>query len=102
MTDPRKGPNVQETDARSGPFGRGGGRVIRVQLRFSGRLGPEFEAFVRARALRLSVRVAVICDMTQAIVEAEGVEAMIGALEMAACIGPEPCSIDSWSCSERP
>lgn len=83
----------------SGPFGRGGGDTVRVQLRFHGVLTEDFAAFVQSRADRLSVAVHITSTATDALVMAEGSDAMIGALEMAACIGPESCRIDRWDCS---
>lgn len=83
----------------SGPFGRGGGDTVRVQLRFHGALSEDFAAFVQSRADRLSVAVRITSNATDALVEAQGSDAMIGALEMAACVGPESCQIDWWDCS---
>lgn len=90
------------TQAGSGPFGRGGGRVLRMRLVFRGKLGPPFEAFVQARARRLSLPVEMTCSETEAQVLTQGPEAMIGALEMAACVAPANCVVETWACEEVP
>lgn len=93
---------AQITDQKgSGPFGRGGGNTVRARLRFGGALGPDFADFVAARAKRLSVSAQISGTLSEMVVDVEGVEPMIGALEMAACIGPETCRIDWWTCETR-
>lgn len=84
----------------TGPFGRGGGQVLRVRMTFSGRLGPAFSAYVLNRADRLSLKLDIHCTDTEATLLIEGQDAMIGALEMAACIGPETCDVTHWNCVE--
>lgn len=84
----------------SGSFGRGGQRPVSVRLEFTGQLGPAFTDFARARAERLDLKGWIDCQAHRATVHLDGPEALIGAFEVACCIGPDAAYVEDWSCCE--
>ena len=64
---------------------------------FRGTLGPPFEAFVRARSARLSLALEIHCNEATATLVVTGPEALVGALEMAACVAPDECLVEDWA-----
>jgi len=81
---------------QSGGFGRGGNDFMHVKMTFHGQFSRSFIAFIEDKAAQLSISVTVTLNAAQATVEAQGCSALIGALEMAACIDPDDCRVDSW------
>ena len=71
---------------------------MRVKMTFHGQFSHSFIAFIEGKAAQLSISVTVTVTLSaaQATVEAQGCSALIGALEMAACIAPADCRVDSW------
>lgn len=88
-----QGPGRQD----SGPFGRGGASRVAVDLDFTGKLGPAFTAFAMARARRLGLTGWIEGGSTHARAHAEGSEALVGAFEMACCVGPDQSLIYAWT-----
>lgn len=86
---------------KSEPFGAGGDAVIAARFEFSGDLAPSFSAFAHARAKRLSLTGWIAVDGRVAVAEVEGPEALVGAFEMACCIGPEDCFVNAWRRENR-
>lgn len=84
-------------DYVTGDLGTGGARVCAVEFCFHGRLGEAFVAFAMARAQRLSLSGWIHADgTTQAIVVAEGPEALVDAFEISCSLGPVQARIDEW------
>lgn len=70
---------------------------MRVKMSFFGRLDPRsFQAYLTSRATRLALDINIKVSESKAVVYVENVEALIGALEMAACIAPEDCLVSEW------
>lgn len=86
----------------SGAFGRGGQRPVSVRMEFTGQLGPVFTTFAQTRAERLDLKGWIIGQEHRALVYLDGPEALIGAFEVACCIGPDAATIEDWTCSEAP
>ncbi|MEJ6392482.1 hypothetical protein V8J82_04390 [Gymnodinialimonas sp. 2305UL16-5] len=86
--------------ARSGGFGRGGEDIVRARMVFNGSFCGSFATFVADKAERLSLSVSIDCSDHQAIITATGPSALVGALEMAACIAPEDCVVTDWVTTE--
>lgn len=84
----------------SGPYGRGGHRPAAVEMSFFGRLGPVFVAFAKARADRLSLKGWIEQGGNRIRAHVEGPEALVGAFEMACCIGPEQSTVNDWICKD--
>lgn len=96
--------NNDQTDVAqaqdSGPFGRGGQRPVGARMEFHGRLGPAFLAFAKARAQRLDLKGWALLDGSRVLVVVQGPEALVGAFEMACCIGPDEEEVLSWTCTD--
>ena len=84
---------------KSGGFGRGGNDFIRVKMTFHGQFTYSFKHFIKDKAAQLSINATVTIKDSEATVVAQGCSALIGALEMAACIAPDDCRVDSWKLS---
>ncbi len=87
----------------SGEFGRGGHRHVHARMVFEGVLTKAFETFLRDKALRLSLPLRYHARQGGSVtVETSGAEALVGALEMSAIIGPGDCVVDAWRVDMRP
>ncbi len=84
----------------SGPFGRGGHQITGVRMEFFGRLGPAFLDFAIARAHRLDLKGWVTPFENRILITVQGPEAMVGAFEMACCIGPDEDEVQDWTCTD--
>lgn len=85
----------------SGPFGRGGKRSASVDMVFRGSLGSAFLAFAKARADRLSLKGWIeVAGNDRVLAHVEGPDSLVGAFEMACCIGPEQSMVDDWTCRD--
>lgn len=84
-------------DHETGPFGRGGQTLVGAMLSFHGRLGPAFLAFAAARARRLDLTGWAVQDGDCVRVMLQGPEALIGAFEVACCIGPDEDEVLGWT-----
>lgn len=82
--------------ATSGPFGAGGRSPVAARLHFWGVLPPVFCAFAKARAERLSLTGFMRCDGAEAVAVVAGPDALVGAFEMACCIGPDAAVVEGW------
>ncbi len=80
----------------SGPFGAGGDRSVAVKMEFFGNLGPDFLHFATLRANRLGLVGWIRAGGNRVLVHLEGAEALIGAFEMACCIGPDTAMVEDW------
>lgn len=81
----------------SGFFGRGGDRRVRAKMVFSGHFTPNFQPYLVKKSDQLKLDTSVSVTPTIATVTSTGPEALVGALEMAACIGTEADAIESWT-----
>ena len=84
----------------SGPFGRGGEHPVAVMMAFYGMLGPAFVEFAIARANRLSLTGWIREEGNRVLTHIEGPEALIGAFEMACCLGPLEADVQDWDSTE--
>ena len=84
----------------SGGFGRGGQRPVALRFAFTGRLGPAFLEFARIRADRLDLRGWIAGEDDHAEAQIEGPEALVGAFEVACCIGPDNVAVEDWTSTE--
>ncbi len=101
MTDAPEGAPEGSNVRHSGPFGAGGTRMRRVRVAFFGRLGSEFVAFAEDRVHRLDLRASIVEVGERVEIEVEGPEAMLGAFEMACCVGPDRCLVEEWTVIEE-
>ncbi len=87
----------------SGEFGRGGHRHVHARMVFEGEFTQAFETFLRDKALRLSLPFRYHARKKGSVtVETSGAEALVGALEMSAIVGPGDCMVDAWQVEMRP
>lgn len=84
----------------TGPFGRGGERLVRMRFRFHGILGTGFSRFARSRIKLLGLSGWISCGLDEAVIQVEGPEALVGAFEVACCIGPDECDVEHWDGQE--
>ena len=87
-------------ESRSVLFGHGGHRRVTATMVFCGTFGPNYVPFVQAKALAYGVEVVVTADVGTVTVVATGPEALVGALEMAACIGTDDARVVGWEIEE--
>lgn len=69
---------------------------VRQRFTLKGRFSPSMSAYLKERAQRLSLQVTLDLSPKQTIVVAAGPGALLGALEMAACIAPDDCLVVEW------
>lgn len=82
----------------AGGFGRGGARLVAHRFDFFGTLGPAFMTFAQARAAQLDLTGWIEDGGNRVAVLVQGPEALVGAFEMACCIGPDRCFVQDWTC----
>jgi acylphosphatase len=93
----------QHASQESGPFGQGGNRVVAVEMAFFGSLGADFVRFAEIRARRLGLTGWIEeTSGNRVLVHVEGPEALIGAFEMACCLGPDTTMVEDWESVETP
>ena len=97
MTDQGDG----AAESRSVLFGQGGHRRVTATMLFRGTFGPDYVPFVRAKAVAYGVEAVVTAGVGVVTVVATGPEALVGALEMAACIGTEDARVEGWEVSAQ-
>lgn len=92
-----RGPAAQGDRQDAGGFGRGGARHVALRFEFFGTLGAPFVAFAVARAGRLDLTGWIAEEGNRVAVYVQGPEALVGAFEMACCIGPNRCLVQDWT-----
>lgn len=80
----------------TGDFGCGGDRRIHARLVLDGIFADGYDDFLRDKARRLSLSLTLTRRDQSVIAELSGPEALIGAFEMSAIIGPQDCQISAW------
>ena len=91
---------MTSNSVESGSFGRGGDRPAAVRMEFFGVVGGAFVSFALERARRLNLRGWIADGGNRVTAHVEGAEALVGAFEMALCLGPVDANVRDWTCAE--